>query len=188
MRNVVVIGASAGGIDAIKTILPAFKKPSAIAVLLVMHMPPDKKNLLPIIYEGLTDFTIKEADSGEQILSETIYVAPPDYHLSVEANGTLSLSSEPPVNFSRPSIDITMESVAFSYGKKAVGILLTGANHDGAAGMLAIHWRQGHTIVQNPASAEFPTMPASCMGLFTPDQILELAEIHKAIGDLNGTT
>jgi two-component system chemotaxis response regulator CheB len=140
---------------------------------------------LPSLYQDICDFTIKEAEPGEPMLPETIYIAPPDYHLAAEKNGTLSLSAEAAVNFSRPSIDITLESMAQAYGTESLGILLTGANHDGALGMMSIHDHGGITVVQDPKFCEYPTMPESCLSKFKPDYVLKLDEISNSIASWN---
>lgn len=185
--EVVAIGASAGGVEALKTVLSSFKVPSQLSVLVVLHFHPEGPNLLPEIYRDVCEFQIKEAESGEPMLPETIYIAPPDYHLSAEENHTLSLSTEGAVNFSRPSIDVLMESVAVSFGEKAVGILLTGANHDGAKGMMKIHEAGGITLVQDPSEAEYPIMPESAIALFKPLKVLPLNEMSQLLIRLSGS-
>ena len=184
--KLISIGASAGGVDGLKQVLSGLKKPSDISVLVVLHFPPEGPNLLPEIYKDICEFEIKEAESGEKMLPETVYIAPPDYHLSAEANGTLSLSSEGPVNFSRPSIDVLMDSVAVSFRDRSMGVLLTGANHDGAQGMNRIHKCGGKTVVQNPKEAEYPAMPNSALELFKPDMILTLKEINELMKTFSG--
>lgn len=184
--EVVAIGASAGGVEALKIILSSFKRPSHLSVLVVLHFHPEGPNLLPGIYKEYCEFQIKEAESGELMMPETIYIAPPDYHLSAEANRTLSLSSEEVVNFSRPSIDVLLESVAMSYGKKAVGVLLTGANHDGARGMQKIHEEGGLTLVQDPLEADYASMPESALALFKPSKVLGLREMAQLLTELSG--
>ena len=178
--NIFAIGASAGGVEALKTILPAFNQRSDCAIL-ILHLPADGPNLLPSIYKDICSWTIKEAESSEEIRPRTLYIAPPDYHLNLEPDGTLALSSEPAVNFSRPSIDILMESAAVSFKERVIGILLTGANHDGALGLKKIHDYGGITIIQDPKEAQYSTMPASCLDFFTPTHILSLSEIKKFI-------
>ncbi len=182
----VAIGTSAGGVEALKTLLPSFKRPSRLSVLVVLHFPPEGPNLLPSLFQDICDFSIKEADAGERLLPETIYVAAPDYHLSAENNGTLSLSTEAPVNFSRPSIDILFESVAVSYGERGIGILLTGANHDGAEGLKSMKEHGAITIVQDPLDADYPTMPESALKIMKPDHILTLARMTDFLDQLSG--
>ncbi len=182
----VAIGTSAGGVDALLTLLPLFKKPSDLSVLFVLHLPASGPNLIPSLLSDRCDFVIKEAESGEAVLPETIYMAPPDYHLSLETNGTVSLSTEELVNFSRPSIDVLFESVAHAAKDQALGILLTGANEDGARGLKLIHDRKGVTIVQDPGDADFPTMPAAALAYIEPDLTVSLEELKEVLGRLFG--
>ncbi len=184
--EIIAIGASAGGVEALKIILQGLKKPSGLSVLVVLHMPAEGPNLLPSLYRDFCQFKVKEAEPGEKMEPETIYIAPPDYHLSAESNKTLSLSTEEAVNYSRPSIDVLMDSVAVSFGERGCGVLLTGANHDGAAGMARIHKSGGLTIIQDPAEAEFRAMPESCLSLFRPSLVLSLEKIGKKFIQLSG--
>jgi two-component system chemotaxis response regulator CheB len=177
----VVIGTSAGGIDALKTILPVFKRPSSCSVLVVIHLPPRGPNLIPTLFQDLTDFKIKEAESGEKAEPETIYIAAPNYHLSLEPNGTLSLSNEEHVHFSRPSIDILFDSAAHSMGNKVLGVLMTGANSDGASGLVKIKKFGGISVVQKPESAEYPVMPESALKLMKPDHVEDFEGIKKIL-------
>lgn len=186
--KLVSIGASAGGVDGLKKVLGGLKKPSKLTILVVLHFPADGPNLLPEIYKDICEFDIKEAETGEKMLPETIYIAPPNYHLSAEENGTISLSIEEAVNFSRPSIDVLMDSVAVSFGEQSMGILLTGANHDGALGMSRIHKCGGKTVVQDPNEAQYPAMPKSAIELFEPDMILTLEEINVLIKTFCGVS
>lgn len=183
VKKCVVIGTSAGGVDALKIILPCFKRPSPLAVVIVIHLPPSGPNLIPSLFEGICDFNIKEAESGEALQAETIYIAAPDYHLSVESNHTLSLSTELPVNFSRPAIDILFESAAYAFKENVLGILLTGANSDGAKGLFQIHKEGGKTVIQNPATADYPVMPQSPLEYFRPDFTVDLKDIEKFIAN-----
>lgn len=177
--KIVALGASAGGITALHAILPAFSG-ARVAVVVVLHLPPEGPNLIPSLFQDECSFHIKEAESGETVTPGNIYIAPPGYHLSAESDGTLSLSNEEEVNFSRPSIDILFESVAFAYKKSCMGILMTGANHDGAQGLKSIAKLGGISVVQNPRTAEYPVMPESAIAVMTPDHVLDL----KGIADL----
>jgi two-component system, chemotaxis family, protein-glutamate methylesterase/glutaminase len=178
--NYFVIGASAGGVEALKSILPGFDQQTGCA-LIVVHIPAKGPNLLPKILQDVCSWKIKEAESSEPIRSGTIYIAPSDYHLNLEPDSTLSLSSEDPVNFSRPSIDLLMESAATSFRENVIGILLSGANHDGAQGLKKIHDCGGITIVQDPTEAEYSTMPAASLALFQPTHVLSLSGIRNFI-------
>lgn len=182
--KVVVIGASAGGLEALRSVLPSFKKPSKLSAFLVLHLPPTGPNLIPELFEDSCEFQVKEAESGEDIRPETIYIAPPNFHMSLEANGSISLSQEEPVNYSRPSIDILFESAALSYKSNVMGILLTGANHDGAQGLHLIAKKHGLTVVQDPNACEYAAMPLSAISLFKPDHVLNLVELKKFIMEM----
>lgn len=176
-----VIGTSAGGIEALERIIPAFKRTSHFKVVIVVHMPPTGPNLLPSLMKELTRLTIKEAEAGETLVADHIYIAPPNYHLLVEPNGTLSLSNEELVHFSRPSIDLMFESAAYAYSKKTIGVLLTGANEDGARGLKIIQDAGGTTIVQDPTEAEYSIMPESALKLMRPDFVMSNNQIIEYI-------
>lgn len=176
-----VIGASAGGIDILNKLLPAFKKNNKFSVAVVIHLPPEGPNLLTSLFAPVCKLQVIEATPGELVKPDTIYFSPSDYHLCIEPNHTLSLSSEEPLNFSRPSIDILFESAAYAYGKKTVGILLSGANNDGAAGLKKIQELGGVSIVQEPRDAEFDTMPLSAMEIMKPHYVLTIKEMITLI-------
>ena len=128
----IAIGASAGALDALSIILPTLPPEFPIPVLVVVHLPADKESLLASLLNAKCQIEVREATDKEPIKCGTIYFAPPDYHLLVEAEQSLSLSADEPVNFSRPSIDVLFESAADAYGSHLVGVILTGANNDGA--------------------------------------------------------
>lgn len=184
--KVIVIGTSAGGVDALKRLLPSFQKGSKLSVAVVIHIPPRRPNLIPDLLRDYCSFNVKEASSAEALSCDTIYFAPPDYHLSLEANETLSLSSEEPLNFSRPSIDILLESAAYAYGKRVLAVILTGANEDGARGLKVIKKQGGLAIVQSPEEAEYPFMPNASAKAVKPDAILTLNEIKTVFALLSG--
>lgn len=183
--EVIVIGTSAGGVDILKNILPAIKKSQHLKVALVIHLPPEGPNLIPSLMGPSCDLTITEAEPGEPMLSDHIYVSPTDYHLLLESNYTLSLSNEELVNFSRPSIDLLFESAAYAFGKKAVGILLTGANHDGAQGLKKIKEMGGLTIIQDPSEAEYKAMPESALEIMKPDLILSTKKLADLLTEIS---
>lgn len=183
--EMIVIGTSAGGVDALMKLLPCFKKPSMVSAAIVIHLPSKGENLIPNLVGPECDFSVKEALPGQPIEKETIYIAPPDYHLCLEPNKTLSLSNEAPVNFSRPSIDILFDSAAYAYQKNVLGILLTGSNHDGAEGLKTIKEQGGLTIVQDPQDLEFPAMPKAALDLFCPDFVMTLEEISTLISTIS---
>lgn len=186
--EMIVIGVSAGGVEMLKKIIPSIQINNRIRVAIVIHMPASGPNLIPSLLRDNSPLTIKEADAGEVLMPDHVYIAPPDYHLCLEPGGTVSLSSEEPVNFSRPSIDILFESAAYAYGKKVLGILLTGANNDGAMGIKKIQEFGGKTIVQNPSDAQFQEMPKSALLIMKPDYIFSSDEIAKFIATLTRPT
>ena len=173
----VVIGASAGGVEALGTLLPALPAGYRLPVFCILHLPGDRESRLAELFDGRLPLPVREAADKEAIVPGTVYFAGAGYHLSVERDFTFSLSCEPPVHFARPAIDVLMESSADAYGPGLVGILLTGANHDGAAGMATIHASGGLTVVQDPDDAQVATMPKSAIDRFSPHLILPLARI-----------
>jgi two-component system chemotaxis response regulator CheB len=159
----VVIGASAGALDALSTILPALPKDFGLPLIVVVHLPPDRPSLVADLLQAKCRIAVREAEDKEPIRPGTAYFAPPDYHLLVEVEKCLSLSSDEPVLFSRPSIDVLFESAADAYGAALVAVVLTGANSDGANGMRAIVEAGGTAIVQSPDGAFAPTMPQAAL-------------------------
>jgi two-component system chemotaxis response regulator CheB len=180
----VVIGASAGGVEALNEILPALPATFRPAVLIVLHLPRERPSLLVEIYEKRCALPIREADDKEPVEPGTVYFAPPDYHMLVEKSRQIALSTDEPVHFSRPSIDVLFESAADVYGERLLGIILTGANEDGAAGLHAIHRAGGVTVVQQPDSAKVPLMVVSALQRNPADFILSLREIGELLKGL----
>jgi two-component system chemotaxis response regulator CheB len=184
----VVIGASAGGVEALGALLPSLPADYGLPVFCILHLPSDRDSRLAELFAERLPLPVKEACDKEPIAPGTVYFAGSGYHLSVEQDFTFSLSCEPPVHFARPAIDVLMESSADAYGPGLVGILLTGANHDGAEGMAAIHARGGLTVVQDPDDAQVATMPRSAINLFAPHLILPLARIGALLPMLESDT
>ena len=181
----IVIGASAGGVEALGLILPSLPAKFRPAVLIVLHLPRERPSLLVEIYEKRCALPIREADDKEPIEPGTVYFAPPDYHMLVERNRQIALSTEEPVHFSRPSVDVLFESAADVFGSRLLGVILTGANEDGAAGLHAIHRAGGVTVVQQPDSAKVPLMVVSALQRNPADFVLslpEIAELLKGLG------
>lgn len=181
----VVIGASAGGIEALKKILYDLPESFSLPVIIVLHLPAGQPSLLPGLFKHKLKLKVKEAEQLESIKGGTVYFAPPGHHLVIEKNKTFSLTLEAPVHFSRPSIDVLFESVAKSFGESLVGILLTGANEDGAMGLKKIKEAGGIAIVQNPICAEMPAMPAGGMPYASNEGILSLDKIADFLQQLN---
>jgi two-component system chemotaxis response regulator CheB len=177
--ELIAIGASAGGVDALGSLLQALPAGLAAAVVIVLHIAPGTANLLPKLYADRCLLPLKEAEDKEFIAPGTVYFAPADYHLLIEPDKSFALSNEPPVNYSRPAIDLTFESAAFAYGGKLLGIILTGASADGAAGLRCVRRQGGHAWVQNPAHAHSALMPEAAIKLAGADKILDLTDIKR---------
>jgi two-component system chemotaxis response regulator CheB len=184
-KAAVVIGASAGAWDALSVILPALPQTFSLPVMIVVHLPPDRKSLLAELFAEKCGMDVAEAEDKEPILGGVVYFAPPDYHLLVETNSTLSLSSDEPVLFSRPSIDVLFESAADAYGPALTAIILTGASEDGARGLAAVIAAGGTAIVQRPEDAYAAAMPQAALARSPGARVLSLEEITlwlQAIG------
>ena len=180
----VVIGASAGGVAALFQVLGTLPSAFAIPVLCVLHLPDDRHSQLAGVMQRRLHRQVCEARDKERIRSGQIYVAGPGYHLSVERDLTLSLSQEEPVHFSRPAIDFLFISAADAYGDGLLGVLLTGANEDGARGLAYIKNIGGRTIVQDPRDAQVALMPEAALALHQPDHILTLSGIGQLLATL----
>ena len=170
--EVVVIGGSAGSIDALAVLLPALPATLRAAVVVVVHLPRERPSLLCKIFGPRCAMPMREAQDKEPLEPGVVYFAPPDYHLLLDAGPTLALSVDDPVHFSRPSIDVLFESAADACGDKLVAILLSGANSDGAQGLAAVRAAGGATLVQSPASCTMPFMPEAALALMQPGHIL----------------
>ncbi|MCQ4322408.1 chemotaxis protein CheB [Stutzerimonas stutzeri] len=182
--DAVVIGASAGGLAALSALLTGLPRTYRLPLLMVQHVPATGPTQLVEIFQRKTDLAVKEAGDKESVCGGTLYFAAPGYHLLVEADMSLSLSQDDALHFSRPSIDVLFESAADAWGERVAGILLTGANEDGAAGLEAIKRAGGITIVQDPGEAEVRTMPLAALQRFAPDYILPLCGIHRLLREL----
>lgn len=185
------IGVSAGGLNALSRILPLLHRDLALAVLVVQHLRPDSDSYLVHHLARLSAIRVKEAEDKETVEPGTVYIAPPDYHLLVESDRSLSLSAEERVNFSRPSIDVTFETAAEAFQDQLIGIVLTGANNDGSRGLARIKYFGGMTVVQSPESAEYDIMPRSAIDAVDVDRIIPLDGIARllntlALGEIDG--
>lgn len=179
--EMVVIGGSAGGVDALVGLLPALPAGFDAAVACILHVPPDRESRLAELFAARLALPVREARDKEPIVAGTVYFAGAGYHLSVEDDRGFSLSCEPPVQFARPAIDVLMESAADVFGEALAGILLTGANFDGADGMRRIRERGGLTIVQDPEEAQVSTMPEEAIRRCAPHLVLPLAAIRTVL-------
>ena len=173
----VVIGASAGGVQALLALLPRLPRNFPVPVLVVLHVPADRSNVLAPLFGPKCALTVKEAEDKEPALPGVVYFAPSDYHLLVEADGGLALSADEAVNYSRPSIDVLFESAADAYGTGLVGVILTGANEDGARGLRAVEAAGGLAIVEDPASAYAPSMPEAALGACVSARVMSLEAV-----------
>ncbi|MBT9236029.1 chemotaxis protein CheB [Pseudomonas inefficax] len=182
--HAVVIGASAGGVTALFSVLGALPAGLGIPVICVLHLPDDRHSQLAEVLQRRLRRPVCEARDKQPLRAGQIYVAGPGYHLSVERDLTLSLSQEPPVHFSRPAIDYLFMSAADAYGAGLLGMLLTGANEDGAEGLAYIKHNGGRTVVQDPRDAQVALMPEAALALHQPDHILSLSGIEQLLAAL----
>ncbi len=186
--DAIVIGASAGGVEALLLLLPALPASLRASVLIVQHLPRNRPSLLAEIFGRRCALPVMEAEDKAAAEPGTVCFAPPDYHLLVEAGGRLALSVDEPVHYSRPSIDVLFQSAADVYRERLLGIVLTGANQDGAAGLAAIHRAGGTTLIEDPASAMFAPMPASALKRTPASRVLPLAGIGAFLSLLGEET
>ncbi|HEY4641077.1 MAG TPA: chemotaxis protein CheB [Thermoanaerobaculia bacterium] len=175
--KIVVIGASAGGIEALNELVRGLPSDFAAPIVLVLHIPADSPSLLAKILARAGTVKTKTAEDGEIAQNGTLYVAPPDRHLLVEADGTLRTPRGPRENRHRPSVDPLFRSAALAYGPHAIGVILSGTLDDGTAGLLAIQRRGGITIVQDPDDAAYPGMPMSAIANVNVDHVLPMRGI-----------
>lgn len=183
-KRAVVLGASAGGLEALAAVLGCLPADYPLPLLAVVHRAPSETGGMADFFAARCRLRFKEPCSGEAALPGRVYLAPADYHLLVERDGTLSLSVDEKVNFSRPSIDVLFESAAAAWGAGLVGVLLSGANGDGAAGMLAIRRAGGLTLVQDPKTAEHPAMPQAAIEAGGALKVLPLGAIGPELNAL----
>ena len=182
--DAIVVGASAGGVEALLKIFAAIRSGFRLPIITVLHIPDERRSQLASVFQARLQIPVKEADDKEDIVPGTLYFAGPGYHLSVERDFSLSLSQEDRVFHSRPSIDILFDSAADAYGERLVGVLLTGANNDGASGLSLIKRAGGMTVVQDPAQAQARTMPEAALALHEPDYLLPLNDIGQLLVEL----
>lgn len=180
----IVIGTSYGGLEALKTILPKLGQAFPIPVIVVLHIGENNNDTFVNFLNSMCPLQVKEAESNEKIKAGIIYFAPPNYHLLIESDFTFSLTNDKKHNYSRPSIDILFESAAWAYTKKLIGVVLTGANSDGAMGLKVIKDFGGMTVVENPSSALSTAMPKAALKIAKPEIQLNLEEIADKLIEL----
>jgi len=179
--DAIVIGASAGGVDALMVLLADLPTGWRIPLVAVLHLPEAHESRLPEVFRPRVPIDVREARDKAPVAPGTLYFATPGYHLSIERERCFSLSCEPPLHWSRPSIDVLMGSAADAYGPALAGLVLTGANEDGADGLALIHRAGGFTAVQDPDDAQVPTMPRAALARHRPDQVLPLRQLRDLL-------
>jgi two-component system chemotaxis response regulator CheB len=182
-KRIVVVGGSAGSLEIILTLLPWLPAGADTCYLFVIHRKNEPDSILQELFTSRTSMQVREVEDKERLLPDTIYIAPPDYLLLEDKNG-FSLDCSERVHYSRPSIDVTFESAAKVFQEKCIGILLSGANADGAAGLETIKAYGGLTIVQSPLSAEVAFMPQQAINSFTVDHIIDANEMGPLLNKL----
>lgn len=184
----VVIGTSAGGVEALGLLLPALDARCRAAILVVVHLPRDRPSLLEQLFSQRCRLPVRRAIDKLPIDSGTIYFAPPDYHLLVDCESgrppALALSVDAPVLYSRPSIDVLFESAADCWGERLLGVILTGGNDDGARGLAAVARAGGITVVQDPEEAAVSAMPEAALRAWPAHLVLPLAGIRELLSGL----
>ena len=177
----VAIGASAGGVAALGEILPALPPGFPLPVVVVVHVPPDRESLLATLFAKRCRLPVVEAEDKIRLEPGHVYFSPPDYHLMIEDDLTCSLSIDEPVNYSRPSIDVLLESAASSLGNAVVAIILTGTSSDGAQGLRAVREAGGIGWVQAPQTAQSALMPQRAIDIGGADAVLTLPQIAERL-------
>lgn len=186
--RLVVIGASLGGLAAVERVLAGLPDDFPAAVVIVQHRSSDSTEVLAQLLGRRSAQPIVEPDSGEPIQPGRVYLAPPGYHLLVEGDGTFGLSTEGPVTWARPSIDVLFDSAAEVWGDRLVAVLLTGSSDDGARGIATVQARGGVVLVQEPDEAESPVAPRAALRLAPQATIIRLAEIPELLVQLTCST
>lgn len=186
--RLVIIGGSAGSLNALMQILPEIPKINGFSMVIVLHRKSTDDQTLEDLIRLKSNVPLKSVEDKTPLLPGFVYVVPSNYHLLFEKNDFLALDTSEKINFSRPSIDVSFESAAEIYGESLVGILLSGSNTDGTAGLQAIQAHGGTVVVQNPLAAEMPFMPNNAILYTEPHFILNNHEILKLIISINSPT
>jgi two-component system chemotaxis response regulator CheB len=176
--HAVVIGASAGGVEALSVLLSMIPANCRVSFFVVVHIPRERPSLLPELFAGRCALPVREAEDKEPVQPGTVYFAPPDYHMLIDRGPALALSGDEPVHFSRPSIDVLFDSAADIYGECLMGVILTGANQDGAEGLAAVGRAGGRTIVQEPDSAAVAFLPRAALEAGPVDAVLSIERLQ----------
>lgn len=176
----IVIGGSAGGIEALRQLIPALPADLRVPVFIVLHLGTDARGAWSAVFPH-SAVKVREAEDKEVAAPGAVYLAPPDYHLLVDDRGVMALSIDEPVNLSRPAIDVLFESAAWAYEDRLLGIVLSGANSDGAKGLAAIRQAGGRCWVQSPATAAAATMPRAALAAVPDARVLSLTQMAAAL-------
>jgi two-component system chemotaxis response regulator CheB len=179
--DIVALAASAGGLHALSEVLAGLPGSFPAALVIVQHLDPRHRSLMADILSRCTPLKVKQAQEGNRVEPGRVYIAPPNRHLLVNPDGTLSLSQSELVHFVRPSADLLFESVAASFKERAIAVVLSGTGSDGSMGVKAIKKMGGTVIVQNEESAEFFGMPGAAVQTGSVDFVLALSEIAPAL-------
>jgi len=182
--SVVGIGTSWGGLAAMSRLLGELPADFSLPVVVVQHRSKDSDRLLSELLQDATDLKVSEVEDKEPLMPGTVHIAPANYHVLIDA-GYLSLTLEEPVRFSRPSIDVMLSSAADTYGSGAIGVVLTGANEDGARGLSHIVKRGGRALVQDPRTAEIPIMPDAALKAVPSAEVLTLEALAPRLIELS---
>jgi len=184
MTKALVIGTSYGGLEALKSIIPALPKDFCLPVLVVLHIGDNNNDSFISYLNSISELCIKEAEEKEFIENGTVYFAPPNYHMLIESDNSISFTTDPKVHHSRPSIDVLFESAAWACKTKAIGVILTGLNQDGAIGLKTINNYGGISIVENPKNALASIMPQAAIDASKPNFILDIEAIGIKLAEL----
>ena len=182
--SVVAIGTSWGGLAALTKLLGGLPPDFGIPVVVVQHRSPDSERLLSQLLQDATDLRVREIEDKDELIPGTVHLAPANYHVLIE-EGYASLTVEEPVRFSRPSIDVMLTSASDTYGAGVIGVVLTGANEDGARGLAHILKRGGRALVQEPKTAEIPIMPAAAVRAVPTAEVLPLDALVSRLIELS---
>jgi two-component system chemotaxis response regulator CheB len=187
LYSIVAIGTSWGGLLAMSRLLSELPAEFPIPIVIVQHRSKDSDRLLSQLLQDSTPLTVCEVEDKDLLEPGKVHVAPADYHVMIE-RGYLSLTVEEPVRYSRPSIDVMFTSAGDTYGKEAIGVVLTGANEDGARGLAHIVRRGGKALIQSPKTAEIPIMPEAAVRAVPTAEVLPLGQIGKRLVELSQET
>ena len=184
--EIIVIGASAGGLEAISVVLAQLPADLALPVAIAQHRAPEPDGDIAGIWQRATPLKVADAEDKAAVEPGHVYIAPADYHLLVESRDQLALSTDPPVLWARPSIDVLFESAADVFGERVIGVVLSGASADGSQGLKAIRARGGCALVQEPGTAESGVMPRAAIAATTVNHILPLPDLGRIVAALAG--